>query len=438
MCGIFGVYSPHLTTRETALFQNLCLLNVYRGRDSTGMLRVNDTLQTNVLRATAPSIDVARHPYTENFLAQRERPSLLLGHCRAATIGAITPQNVHPFSFPNTIGVMNGTFRGAFTNWAKYDTDSEAIYANISELGLVKGLEESMVLDPQFALAYFDKPSHTVNFIKNDKRPLHFTFINNRKTLVWSSDAEVLEKLLPWMGFKFTGWDGGTKDRVFSLHEYDLLSVTVGEPATSAHIEHQVVKQKEVPKFTYPVRSAPYQGPAAYEGYADWFNGMDDDGPVSAEPLVKGLDGQYRTHKEENQLIDETFAKSRLGKKAYRRQSMLEMDPKEDAEGDLTTLGWLKKQANDNEETRFKKHAYGTTGADGVRPVSDNELRYKLKTGCFCCGNVIDLKDKESIAKLHWWSRDAYACDDCWNISDMNWVRDAIHNDWPLSVHTLH
>lgn len=433
ICGICGIYGLSLGPIEINAFRNLLILNVFRGQDATGAVRVNRKKQSNVLRAVVDSTQFVQTETAKKWMSVSHDPILFMGHCRAATIGAITKKNTHPFSFPNTIGMMNGTFRGDFENSGKYATDSEGIFANINEFGVQDGLSKSMVWDPQYALSWVDKKEQSLNFIKNDKRPLCLTFINNRQALIWSSTMETLKTVVEFHNFTASGFSASDKVKYFDLNENALFSIKLGSPAVSRSLIHVDVKKKV---YFQPSSGSMYDDDYGSESYGNfWKKQQEKDKKHENGSYIKRLDGQYRTDAQEVQHVED----ANRARAALARRIRASKDTDNDHE-DLTRLNWLEKKPPGvmTETDRFYDIAMAITGSasDDNKPKSASEMKYKLGRGCACCNKVVDWRDDVEVAAARWWSRDAFACGDCYDnvTGETEWVRYTVEGDWPADI----
>lgn len=196
MCGMAGVVSTNIIPNEIEIMRRMFFLNVFRGEDSVGMfdvtLKAPPGDQVIYWKSTAHPISFIKDTYkdTADDKWKKTKPNLIAGHCRAATQGKIIQKNAHPFVNKNLIGMHNGTVPKDFTNRSRFDTDSEAIFYNISTLGLKDALLAMEDAEPAFALVWYHFENRTINFLRNTKRPLHYNELYSGSTIMWSSEGE--------------------------------------------------------------------------------------------------------------------------------------------------------------------------------------------------------------------------------------------------------
>lgn len=206
MCGLFGGASSVLSTPELELVFGLSTLSVFRGTDSSGLAF---GLAPSAKKDKSPgSIVIYKDLLLANELFYRvtngnrlvNRPDqairYVLGHARAATKGAVTKDNAHPFMFSNIVGAHNGTCAmmvpGNLTEEEKQTTkasDSWHIFNMLNTKPLDEVLER--IRWGAFALTWIDRRDNTLNFIRNNERTLFFGL--NHGTLYWASEAGFLE-----------------------------------------------------------------------------------------------------------------------------------------------------------------------------------------------------------------------------------------------------
>lgn len=166
----------------------MLVVNQLRGTDATGVIRVNQGGGYKYKKSLG----------TPNYLMETKffdreidvhGAKVLIGHCRAKTIGENIVANAHPFVHGNVIGVHNGTLRNMYglERAREFDVDSDLLYWHISEFGLKETIEQ---LDDEgaWALAYWDNKENTLNFLRNSRRPLWFAHTKDQTAMLWASE----------------------------------------------------------------------------------------------------------------------------------------------------------------------------------------------------------------------------------------------------------
>lgn len=193
MCGLVGA-AGEITTAGKKALTILLRLDVVRGEDSTGVALVKkDTTSCAITKSVGEPHNLFRtERFQENF---KEELSVCIGHNRLATQGAVNARNAHPFRAGHIIGAHNGTLldQTLLLNHREYEVDSENIFYNISQEGIVTTCPK---LDGAFALTWYNDQENTINFCRNSQRPLHYCFSSNRKTIFWASEKWMLEVAL--------------------------------------------------------------------------------------------------------------------------------------------------------------------------------------------------------------------------------------------------
>lgn len=205
MCGLCGVISRALVTRDKEMFTHLLYVSAFRGFHSTGITRVatseNDKVKKRkVLYGLHKTVDASPDCVrTKEYSEFLERPQIkaLLGHCRHATKGEITLNNCHPFEVGGIVGQHNGTIHGnSLLDQKDFETDSEALFHTIDKEG-VEGLIDRVKHSGSFALAWFDKNDCTVSLLRNSGRPLYITEPQSEYgEIYYASESEFLEMVL--------------------------------------------------------------------------------------------------------------------------------------------------------------------------------------------------------------------------------------------------
>ncbi len=231
MCGLLGIASAHLHDPELSAFEKLLLVSQFRGVDATGIVALSRHWGGKGKAEVTP-VYMKDNMSTSEFLLEYRgrldklykdnRPSVLMGHCRWATVGDINKQNSHPFNNKWLIGMHNGTIQGEFSNSKKFATDSEALLFNIGEMGVVEALNEvSRKISTAYALTWYNKADQTLNFIRNSQRPLIIGRNNTANILAWASEEDFLDFCLARERIRM--------DVKFTLKPNVLLTIPMGE-----------------------------------------------------------------------------------------------------------------------------------------------------------------------------------------------------------------
>lgn len=169
-----------------------------RGIDSTGAASISRNIKDGK-REMRISKEVGPFPYLFDlksfdklFFGQNQ---VYIGHNRSKTVGEVTRKNAHPFMFENVVGAHNGTIDYANKNrleaGGSFRTDSEAIFNHIEVHGIEDTIKQIDKTEA-YALTWYDLRDNTINFLRNEHRPLIITFANKGETIFWASEYEIL------------------------------------------------------------------------------------------------------------------------------------------------------------------------------------------------------------------------------------------------------
>lgn len=175
------------------------MYNSIRGTDSTGAASVRrqfkkdmaDIVLAKELGHPFNLIQIKRKGESDFEDVLRGQHRALIGHCRASTRGETSRWNAHPFAFQDVVGTHNGTLE--YTSWNKLlgrhklETDSECIFNEIQASSLQDTVSKFSDKDA-YALVWYDGRNNSINFLRNDKRPLFYAFSKDGKMIFWSSE----------------------------------------------------------------------------------------------------------------------------------------------------------------------------------------------------------------------------------------------------------
>lgn len=175
MCGIVGFINLSGVGNVNAerAFEDMLIANQVRGSDATGVMMMNTDGETDWVKNTGLPSDLLSSKAGRDF-GRHLSNFVWAGHNRAKTVGANTNDNAHPFQHDHIIGMHNGSLRNKWEickEGYKQDVDSSALFKGISE----KGVKETLPMaNGAYSIVYLDENEGTVNFCRNDERPMFF------------------------------------------------------------------------------------------------------------------------------------------------------------------------------------------------------------------------------------------------------------------------
>lgn len=192
MCGIVGIIARNMgnfSAHHPDIFKELLFANELRGSHGTGMFWDNNGKCKNLKSPVPSSFFIHDKKVTEALSEIYQKSTFAIGHNRHATKGGLNMESTHPFRVGHITLIHNGTLL-SHKHMKDVPVDSEAITHSIAEKGADSTIKD---LDGAFALVWFDSKEGTLNFIRNEERPLYLL-----ETLgAWVISSEV--KLAEWI-----------------------------------------------------------------------------------------------------------------------------------------------------------------------------------------------------------------------------------------------
>lgn len=268
MCGHVGV-AGSLAFKDELLIKRLLVFDYFRGPDSTGLAVLRKNGETRIAKKACNPLDLFdTKSFTEALNGHNSH--VFLGHNRAATKGAVTNLNAHPFQSGNIIGAHNGTLSDAsfkelkeFLGDPNIGTDSEAIIMCIDKIGIEETVK---MLQGAWALVWMDIETKKLYFLRNEERTFWVSYSPLLDKIMWSSEWPILSaatKLSSTHTFDLYEDKDGAKffpTVVNKLYEIDLKELA-SNAGTPLDIERGFLhgKPKEVKAVVTTNPSSPFR-----------------------------------------------------------------------------------------------------------------------------------------------------------------------------------
>lgn len=408
MCGLFGSVSSFLTKEELQFTNGLGLLSSFRGVDSTGLAvlsKDNKKYVYGIRKRVEPSGFFLNTQSTADWMDSHKSPMLVMGHCRAATLGSITQDNAHPFHINDIIGVHNGTIANFADNNEKTEarkTDSQLFYEMLAAEGLEAALEKAYKDNKPcaYAFVWLDLKRLTLNVIRNDQRSLWFMPNSNATTHYWASEQNFLAFMRNRSNSNFRDPFSVEQDVLHTLSLY-----------TNKWVSEKVNIKKTRPfiPIVHNYNHYDHHGSGTRGLYAsmdDWWDDQGEVGTVISPKKALSKNEQKRLKKARAEAIARELSKSSnnvvvldTNKKIKDLKDIKWPKPDAPANSDLISIAFLTEDDKDYLYIGFNQTKYEIKGAKSMLDAN---------AGCFSCTNKADVN-----TKIFWKNHTDYLCNQC-------------------------
>ena len=198
MCRLFGVYSHPLSGAEIERGAFLGMLGATNSSDSTGVYMLGRNkkgkLRYDLSKDTVDAISYFDNKTHVDAIKTVDNPFLMMGHCRWATIGAVTKANAQPILHDKIVLCHNGTIESFVKD--KNDpaaSDSKEFAKRLQE----KSTNEALVDADKgaYAVSFCNFKDGTLNFARNGQRTLWMMYSKGGGILYWATELWMLVAL---------------------------------------------------------------------------------------------------------------------------------------------------------------------------------------------------------------------------------------------------
>jgi hypothetical protein len=219
MCGIVGIissYSNGFSSKEAQALEELIYMDTLRGFDATGIMYADNKKNIQVHKAAMPGFAfLSTKEWKDSRSELIHKGRWAFAHNRAATRGAKTDENAHPFVVNDNIILMqNGTYKGDHKKHKDTEVDTEACAHVIAESTSIS--EALKKLNAAFTFVWYNVKESTIYAIHNEDRPLAIGYLKDGGVLL-GSEKDMLALAGSRAGLEF-------KNPPYDVKEGQLLS----------------------------------------------------------------------------------------------------------------------------------------------------------------------------------------------------------------------
>jgi len=196
MCGIVGYIQQgnvdaHWDDKYRGALSDLIFMDTLRGYDSTGILVVpkHKPKDTFILKKAIPGPMFLELEAYKRVLEAQRQPGIYLAHNRAATRGAVSDDNAHPFKVGHIHLVHNGSVNHhVLRTGIDHKVDSAHIAHAIYTLGAASALPQ---VDGPAVLVWWDSKENSMNVARTKDRNIYWIF-DEKGTCWFASEREMI------------------------------------------------------------------------------------------------------------------------------------------------------------------------------------------------------------------------------------------------------
>lgn len=419
MCGLVGVAGKVGISEEKA-FNRLLQIDTIRGPHSTGVLSVQTGkhAEPTYIKKLGTPWELYQYKAWDDLF--RKDHAVLMGHNRWATKGAINAINAHPFEHGSVIGAHNGTLRKQYLldDSREFEVDSDNIYHHLNKNGVDDTVEK---LDGAFALSWWDKDKDTLNFVRNNERPLFWCLSLDGQTVFWASENWMLITALSHAGIKH-----GKIKAFKELHHYSMAVPRTGIYGKKEALPKWRVKEQKAyvapTVVTFPSQQNNWKGNGnTYQG-----NNIQKKQQVSVTDMNRyigqtldfyidgegdfGAGSPFLTGSLANNYVQEVRIFVEMGSDKWKELNNTATRFRGKVQG-YSTQGYLTINLKSIEVSGGLTYG-GKKFYDGWNGVSLSEEQWhkKMQLGCSWCSDVPVPNQADDI---HWFSDNEFICPSC-------------------------
>lgn len=389
MCGICGVASEWLSQSDIKKYMELMHLSVLRGWEGAGTIFVDEgkKLRTRTLRSMGNGTQlILSRKFGE--LMRDQRKQLLIGHTRFPTRGKKVLENVHPHMHGHIVGVHNGTFKQVNGKWlyGSDRSDSSSIFEDIATRGIDEAIKNC---EGAYVLVWVDSKEGTLNFIRNNERPLWFARTKNEGTMYWASEKDYLTTVL----------DDDMEYTELVPDKHVKYNLPFGTKVLPDSVEDKI---PEEPKWKRDQREWDKNHPQPWRTWGtDGAYGTEEKSTVvhMERPSNTRASGIHRHFQPQRHNFNHANAANNTPSISSQR-----MPP--------PILGRIDQKAKSEREAEYIETA------KGYWCLPSRVVSY-LAQGCCLCGDPLDMSDLKS-GEIIWGSFSEPICKTCWTSADMH------------------